>query len=246
MDTKNLEKALEIATLLIQGEEVGKKSHVTLYEEYTMNSDVYEIVEIILKKWNLSLYEYQDALYISAGESNRVFGFTNEELKRELGVRLNRELYLCYFIIFIVLTKFYNDSGSYNFTEYIRIPDVVSGVDSMLGNVMNTLDVLVIDEIEESSFKAIAMVWADLPATGRDEQAVRAVRTTRAGLAKLVLNFMTAQNLLVEAQERYYPKKRFQALAEQYFEENRGRLYEILNANGRRVQQKSGIGFWEG
>lgn len=228
MDSKSLDKALEITAKLIQGEEVGKNRNVALYEEYGSNMEVYEIVESILKKWNLSLYEYQNTLYVSPGMNNRVFGFRNEEIKKELGVRLNRELYLCYFIMYQVVQRFYHDSGSYNYMEYCKVTDVVSAVDSSLSNLMHSLNMFVRDEVEESSFKAIAMVWADLPLNGKDELTVRAVKTTRMGYVKLVLHFMVEQNLLLEVQEKYYPKNRFKALAEQYFEEYKGRLYELF------------------
>ena len=95
MDNRNLEKALELISDLIQGEE-----NPVLYEEYISNSEVYRLTSMIAKKMGLSIYEYQNHLYMTSGEHNRVFGFTNEELKKTIGVRLNRELYLCYYIIY--------------------------------------------------------------------------------------------------------------------------------------------------
>lgn len=228
MDERSLDKALEIAGKLIQGEEVGQNSYPGLYEDYSSNPEVYDIVQALLKKLNLSMYEYQNTLYVTAGENNRVFGYSNEELKRALGIRLNRELYLCYFIMYIMITKFYNDSGSYNYTEYIKISDVVESVDVALSGIIRSLGVLVNNESEEASFKAIALTWADLPVAGREET-IRAVKTTKAGFVKLVINFMVSQGLLSEAQERYYPRNRFKALAENYFRDNKGRLFEIMS-----------------
>ena len=40
------------------------------------------MLDLLLKKANLRLYEYNYALYLSSGENNRVFGFTNDELKK--------------------------------------------------------------------------------------------------------------------------------------------------------------------
>ena len=57
-----------------------------------------------LKKMNLDIYEYKNSLYVSAGQNNPVFGYTNEELRKELGVKLNRELYLAYFVIYNTIT----------------------------------------------------------------------------------------------------------------------------------------------
>lgn len=232
MDERSLDKALDIAGKLIQGEEVGQNSYPGLYDDYSNNPEVYDIVCALMRKLNLSLYEYHNTLYATAGENNRVFGYSNEELKRALGIRLNRELYLCYFIMYTMITRFYNDSGSYNYTEYVRISDVVDGVEKALASVMGSLGVLANDETEEAGFKSIALTWADLPAAGR-EDTIRAVKTTKAGFVKLILNFMVSQGLLSEAQERYYPRNRFKALAESYFRDNKGRLFEILNERGQ-------------
>ena len=103
MESKNLDKALLIYSKLISGEEVSKRDSENgqLYEEYYSNAEVYDIVGSIFKKLNLCLYEYNDSLYVTAGEGNRVFGYTNDDVKRILGLRLNKELYLCYFIMYI-------------------------------------------------------------------------------------------------------------------------------------------------
>lgn len=76
MDERNLEKALEIVSALISGEEVGRgvKKNLSLYDSYESSSEVYELVHKILKSFNINLYEYKESLYITAGEKNRVFG----------------------------------------------------------------------------------------------------------------------------------------------------------------------------
>ena len=94
MDTKELEIALEIVARLINGDSVsrGDKASQSLYQEYEENGQIYDYVNLILKKMNLTLYEYNYSLYITPGDNNKTFGYSNEELKRELGVKLNREL----------------------------------------------------------------------------------------------------------------------------------------------------------
>ena len=81
MESKNLDKAIEIYSKLISGEEICKKhpDNGPLYDEFYGNAEVYDIVMNMMKKMNLSLYEYDDSLYITAGEGNRVFGYTNDD-----------------------------------------------------------------------------------------------------------------------------------------------------------------------
>ena len=63
VEERNLEKALELARALLRGEEVSAKgANVSLYEEYSSNSQVYDLLRLILKKFDLELYEYNNAL----------------------------------------------------------------------------------------------------------------------------------------------------------------------------------------
>ena len=122
MEMKNLEKAMDIYAKLVTGEDIKRGgANGSLYDDYYGNAEVYEIVGIMLKKLNLNIYEYKESLFLSAGEGNRIFGYTNEELKKSMGLRYNRELYLCYFIMYEILLCFYSDSASYQFKEYIKI-----------------------------------------------------------------------------------------------------------------------------
>ncbi len=228
MENRNLEKALELISDLIQGEE-----NPLLYEEYVSNSEVYRLTSTHAIKLGLSIYEYQNHLYMTSGEHNRVFGFTNEELKKTIGVRLNRELYLCYYIIYTIMKQFYQDSATYSYIEYVKLDDVIQAVDQGLASVISQIEVLVLSEIEENSFRTLELMCQDLPMITTEESTVRrAAKNSKIGYVKMVVNFMVSQRLLQEAQERYYPTMRFRALIENYYTEQQGRLYELLNGKG--------------
>lgn len=227
MQDKELDKALDIVSTLLNGGEISKKENVILYEEYENNSDVFDMVRKIFKKMNINLYEYNYGLYISAGENNKVFGYSNEELKKEMGIKLNRELYLCYFIIYIIITRFYKDSSNYTFVEYVKLEGIIGAMDNALKSITDDLKVLNMDEVEVNSFKEIALTWEDMPIVGQGE-ATRASRGSKSGFVKLTLNFLVNEELLLEEDSRYYPRDRFKALIENYFDDYKGRIYEIL------------------
>lgn len=229
MTDKSLDKALDIVSILINGGEIRKDGGSGgLYEEYAKAAEVYDIVNIIMKKLNINIYEYNYGLYITSGEGNRVFGYTNEELRKEIGVKLNRELYMCYFIMYTVMTRFYKAGNISTFTEYIKAEDVIRGTDSLLSHILEDLKTVFSSDIEEGSFKELALTWEDMPMVITEENALRANRTSKAGFVKLTLNFMVSQGLLLEADGRYYPRDRFKALMENYYDRYKGRLYEIL------------------
>lgn len=229
MEMKNLEKAMDIYAKLVTGEEIRRGgANGGLYDEYYGNAEVYEIVGVLLKKLNLNLYEYKESLFLSAGEGNRIFGYTNEELRKHMGLRYNKELYLCFFIIYEILLTFYSDSASYQFKEYVRLEDVMEEVGKALAVFTKDLVVYDMEEEQQESFQAVALLWDELPAsTGEDE--VRASRASRAGFVKSTFNFLVGEKLFVELNKRYYPTERFQAIVEHYFEEYRGQIYDALH-----------------
>lgn len=230
MEMKNLEKAMDIYAKLITGEDIKRGGvNGSLYDDYYGNAEVYEIVGIMLKKLNLSLYEHKEGLYLSAGEGNRVFGYTNEELKKYMGVRYNKELYLCYFIIYKILLAFYSDSASYQFKEYIKIENIIEEVTKALSVFTKDIAVYSMEEEKAESFQAVALLWDELPSsTGESQEEIKASRASKASFVKLTFNFLVAENLFVEVSRRYYPTERFHAIVEHYFEEYRGQIYELL------------------
>ena len=221
---------MDIFSALIVGDEISLESgkNAGLYEAYNSNSEVNDIVDTMIKKMNLKIYDYNYSLFLTAGDHNRVFGYTNEELKRILSLRLNKELYLCYFIMYHIMTHFYNDSASYTYVEYIKVEDVITSVEASLKNIIANLNIMVKNEIEESSLEALGIAWDELPLiSNEDTGGIRAGRGSRLAIVKLTFNFMLSQGLMIEAEERYYPTNRFHALIKNYFEEERGRLYEM-------------------
>lgn len=231
MEERSLEKALDIYSALITGQEISRSNPDTreLYEEFYSNASVYDITTRLLKKLNLNLYEHNEAIYVSPGEGNRVFGYTNDDMKRILGLRLNKELYMVYFIMYNSLLLFYQDSASYQVKEYVRLEDVIEQVTAYLSSITADLSVYSMEELEEESFKTLALLWDELPVvTSEERDKNRASRASRSGYVKLAFNFMVAQHLFVEVDERYYPTDRFKAIVENYFEEYKGRIYKAL------------------
>lgn len=231
MEERSLDKALDIYAALITGKEISRSNPDTrdMYEEYYTNSAVYDITTKLVKKLNLDIYEYNDAIYVTAGEGNRIFGYTNDDMKRQLGLRLNKELYMVYFIMYNILLSFYQDSASYQVKEYAKLEDILEQISTYLSAITSDLSVYSMDELEEDSFKTIALLWDELPVVTSDEKDKnRASRASRTGYVKLTFNFLMEQKLFVSVEDRYYPTDRFKAVVENYFEEYKGRIYKVL------------------
>ena len=87
MENRNLNKALDIVSKLITGEEVGRKSNTMLYEEYCNNSEVYDIITETCKALNLNLYEYNDTLFISARHEKPCVRIFQRGIEKTYGIK---------------------------------------------------------------------------------------------------------------------------------------------------------------
>ena len=48
------------------------------------------------------------------------------------------------------------------------------------------------------------------------------------GYVKLTMNLLQEEKLFISSEDRFYPTDRFRALAEGYFEDSKGRIYQLL------------------
>ena len=233
MESRNIEKALEISAKLAAGETVSEQgTNAALYQEYSTNPEVYDMVLLSLKKMELSVYEYNNSLFASPKAHGSLFCYSNEALRRELGLRTNGELYLAYFIIYNIIMEFYTDTISATYAEFVRVEDIVRKVDDTTAGIVDKKNGFVLSEIEENSFRSLALSWDSLPAATVELSELRAAKNSKSGFVKLVCNFLVSQQLLSDNQERYYPTDRFRAVVENYFDESRGRIMELLDQSG--------------
>lgn len=220
METRNLEKALDIVSELIAGGEISERgANASLYQEYNTNPEVYDIVVMCLKKMDLAVYEYNNSLFAAPDKQRSAFGYSNEELRKELGLRVNKELYLVYFIIYNIIMEFYTDTLSTTYAEFVRVEDIIKKTDETTSGMIDKKTGFVLDEVEEKSFRQIALSWDELPTVTAESAELRAAKNSKSGFVKLTCNFLVNQQLLNENENRYYPTNRFKALIENYFDE---------------------------
>ena len=229
MEDRSLNKALDIYSALITGQSISQKDKATseLYNAFYSDSEVYDITTKILARQGLKLYEYNESLFVTAGNGNKVFGYTNDELKHLMGLRLNVELYLVFFITYEVLLYFYKSTDTYQVREYVRTDEIINAVTKDLKAVLG--DGAISEDHKENSFKSVAVLWESLPPfLNEDRERNKASRGSRYGMTKVTFNFLLSEKLFVNLDDRYYPTDRFHAVAENYFEENKSLIQEYL------------------
>lgn len=108
---ENLDIALEIINTLLQNKEISKADNQLLYQNYVNSVEVGNLTDKIAEKMGFNIYRLNNALNLCVMLDNKVFGYTNEELKRKVKMlNKNEDIYLMYFIILTIITCFYRES----------------------------------------------------------------------------------------------------------------------------------------
>ena len=104
---ENLDVALEIINTLIQNKEISKEKNLSLYQKYVNSSEIGNLTDKIAEKMGFDIYRMDNTLNLCVMLDNKIFGYTNEELKKKIKmINKNEEIYLMYFIILTILTCF--------------------------------------------------------------------------------------------------------------------------------------------
>ena len=134
------------------------------------------------------------------------------------------------------LLFFYTDSATYQVKEYLRQEELLQLVSQAADAIVRENEVFNQTTKEMEGFRSVALLWHELPLmVNEDRDRNKASRGSRMGYVKLTMNFLQGEKLFLATEDRYYPTDRFRALAEGYFEDDKGRIYQLLQAAEKRT-----------
>lgn len=232
---ENLDVALEIINVLIQEKEISKDKNYELYQKYVMSAEVGNIADKVAKKMGFEIYRMDNTLNLCVMLDNKVFGYTNEELKRKIKIlNKNEDIYLMYFIILTIITCFYKESGLSSPRSYLALSELLETIEIKFQS-------LIKQDIEKESkekgynFIDIKNVWERLQDAREDINA--GGKKDKISFVKLVINFLEEEKLINFDTERQIISltTRFKAIIYYYFnsKENKNQLLEyVYNLGG--------------
>lgn len=235
---QTIQMAIKIVTKLMNGEDVNRIENSGEFEAYLSDSDIFDYVNQFVEGFGLELIDdFGDGLYLSCGVNNKVFGYSNEELRKRLKINNNSELYMIYFILYGVILEFYADSFTPTYKTYLKRGELVHNIDQLLKNIISDIASFTSDDIKYDSFKQIAMLWDNMPILSSSEvediNRIKVNQYSKAGYVKKLMQFLKEEKLFIEENDMYYPSNRFHALAQNYFRKKGSDIYALLNQNKR-------------
>jgi len=216
----SLNIALEIINTLLQNKEIKKSENTELYQQYVGNDEVESLCDMIAEKMGFNIYRLDNTLNLCVMIENKVFGYSNEDLKKKIKIlNKNEDIYLMYFIILTIITCFYRESGLNSPRSYLGLDELIETINIKFQSLVKE-DIEKISEENEYNFR-----------DARED--INSGKNDKISFVKLVLNFMQEENLIFFDEERRIISitTRFKSIVYFYFEyskENKNRLLEYV------------------
>lgn len=234
-----LEKALELFKTLLTKQEISREDDRDLYEDYLYNSEVEEILNLMAEKLELDIYSYNEKIFLTPGINNKLFGYTHEDLRKALPyVTRNSELFMAYFIILVVITLFYKQSGADTNRGYVNMTEIVESTTQKLDALVEVENLEAVSSEYSFNFADIAKLWENksFAKQTRFGEISNLASTTKMGFVHGVCNFLQGHKLIkvVDEQGLVVPTNRFKGIIYNFFEdkENKSKLLTFVENLG--------------
>lgn len=237
--------ALTIFKKTLESEAINSIKNQDLYDEYRYDSNVSNEVDEILEIFNMDIYDNpNEGLFLTSGVNNPIFGYSNEDLKRELSVKNNKELSVCLYLMYCILTKFYKESSLIPTAEFITSSQLIDDADTKVAAIKTMLEQRESDEGNlkdddaESSFEKLVDTWEYISLLNIKSKAKDISKDNRSetkiAFANKALKFFVKNNLLVysEVQDIYMLTTKLSTLVGYYYDvhKNRNEITEYLDS----------------
>jgi hypothetical protein len=227
-----LDEALAILKALLQGEVVSKVANVILYEKYRYSTDVGEMLHYLADKLELKVYTGDDQLFLCPQVGSRLFGWSNEELRRGINyINNNSDLFTGYFIIMNLITMFYREAYPDTPVAYLKVNDLIEKVSRRLEALLKLEDLEAVSQENQFDFADVGRVWQRLPDA---REGISGGKNDKVAFVENICKFLQNERLVVfdQAQRIIYPTARLKTIIWSYYEDrdNRKDLLSLLGS----------------
>jgi len=233
--------ALMIFKATLENNRINASVNEDLYENYKFDSNVSNDVEEIMEMFDIDMYDNpSEGLFITPGINNKIFGYSNEELRKALSLKNNTELSISFFIMYCILTRFYKESSLIASSEFITQNQLIEDVDNKIKAIKTMLEgVQPTDNTGDmTSFTKLVEEWERISYVNMKSKsenvAKDTISKTKTGYANKILQFFCDNNLLFHnaVQNIYLVKPKMAIIVGYYFDEykTRNAIVEYLES----------------
>ncbi|BCJ93290.1 hypothetical protein acsn021_08590 [Anaerocolumna cellulosilytica] len=204
-EIEEIKKSQQIFYYLLKYRELKEKEEGELYQAYTENESVMNLVKSQGEAAGSEIVRYGNVIYLIPKEDNDVLGYSKSQLKAALcrSGATDKDYYLSQFVIITLLVEFYDAQGSSSKSrDFIKVGELLNCISARLQEGIEKEQLLIEQDKEEEAGLAFAEMSQAFEALRSEEKGSRA-KTTKEGFIYTILNFLQKQGLIeyVEADE---------------------------------------------
>ena len=199
---ENVRYAAKIFFRLIEKGEINIHDDRKLFEIMD-EAEVSQVLQVLEEETGTIILKGSDRMYISPKTDNKVFGYTNEELRTLLKVGDNSELYTCYFIMLSILALFYRGEGyDIKCREFVEIEEIHEFIDQKIKGLGEMEDLRAIEDATQINFGVVVSKWGSMIAYDERKENLQASKNNRMAFIKKTCSFLADQGLLIDENSR--------------------------------------------
>ncbi|HHT71409.1 MAG: DUF6063 family protein [bacterium] len=212
--------ALTLLRELLKEPVVNRDNNPSLMLRLQQDPDALNLWQEIMEPvFGLHLLRAGDEFYLTAGINDEsVFNYSNAELRQELGLQNNTELYTCSFIILTLIAAIYSsDDSTGPAREYITVAELEGLVSHNFAVLTAAEDLERLEDETRMNIEEPAQFWADLPLQKVDAVRHRGTISCWAFLLK-TLDFLARHQLVLLYDDRQvFPLPRLSSMVAHYY-----------------------------
>lgn len=220
-DKEKMGIALEMMYHMLADGTIEKSEYPQHFMQYEKESEIREALDFCAEKFGLYVCGRGDAIYLSPGIGNKVFGMTNEEVKYDLfrGCK-NKHMYTAFFIMHVMIGEFYTESMYDSPRRNLPINYLTDTVDAKIKSLSDFEELDKINGEYKFNFREVKDLWDSLPKADVDRETGEEKQsgiTTKIGLIYETMKFMKKHQLIDLNADAVYPLPRFKAMVSEAY-----------------------------
>ncbi len=232
---KTVETSLALLKELLEKPVVDTETNEELINRVRFDQEVINLWrEVIEPVFEIKLIPLSDKFYLTSGWAGSIFSYNNEEMRKQLGVENNKELYLCSFIVLTMLAAFYDsEDSSAPSRESIILGDLQEMVSENLMELGLDEMVETIEDETRVNLREPAEFWLDLPYRKTGVEQHRRSKSQLAFLLK-TMDLLQKHGLVRMVNDRQvFPEERMHNLMAHYYNNmsHKNEILEIIRDN---------------
>jgi len=218
--SKNMEAVGNALKILIEKGSLSRDNFPVIHESIISDGDILSDLEKICQTMGLFLNERSGTFYVSPVPGMRTFGYTNEELRKEIYYHFrNEDLYTALFIIANVITEFFPEASPSPLKSFLKSNDLMDVIDKKIEILSEQVNLDEISYEKSYNFEVVVKKWMDLPRVkldkGEGDSKREFGKTSKIQILNTTLKFMENQELIklveMNGDKAIYITERFNA-----------------------------------